>query len=153
MMSPRVFCSLLLIAVSFLVFDSSAFVPSNRSVREAAARSTTPLMGLLDGDQERKKLTRDSEPEEFFATWVESSVVVVKIIPSRARKDRTIIGSRKPSSDMRRNDALHLTTHLCHVCDMLGIKTNHIFEIRSARWHFWCLRDHMARTSKSPAFS
>jgi hypothetical protein len=68
MTSIRFFCTLLAIAIAFLATSSSAFAPTSQISRNAAACSTTPLMGVFDGEQERNALTRESEPEEFFAT-------------------------------------------------------------------------------------
>eukprot|EP00535_Pseudo-nitzschia_heimii_P001605 CAMPEP_0197187726 /NCGR_PEP_ID=MMETSP1423-20130617/16422_1 /TAXON_ID=476441 /ORGANISM="Pseudo-nitzschia heimii, Strain UNC1101" /LENGTH=105 /DNA_ID=CAMNT_0042639379 /DNA_START=84 /DNA_END=401 /DNA_ORIENTATION=+ len=68
MTSLRFVSTLLIVAISFLAFHSSAFVQHKHNVRVAAAQSKNTLMGLLDGEQERNGLTRDSEPEEFFAT-------------------------------------------------------------------------------------
>merc|ERR1712194_813757 len=59
---------LLVVAIAFLASGSSAFAPNSQMSSKVFATSTTPLMGVLDGDQERKALTRESEPEEFFAT-------------------------------------------------------------------------------------
>ena len=62
---------------TFLLFaatwfaTSSAFAPQiNNAVRlSSSLRVEMPLkMGLLDGSDERKALTRDNEPEEFFST-------------------------------------------------------------------------------------
>mmetsp|Transcript_511 Transcript_511/g.1106 ORF Transcript_511/g.1106 Transcript_511/m.1106 type:complete len:99 (+) Transcript_511:167-463(+) len=61
MVSVRFVCSLLLVAIAS---RSSAFTPSGQISR----RTSTSLNGLLDGQQERQALTRDSEPEEFFST-------------------------------------------------------------------------------------
>merc|ERR1719261_1876659 len=68
MKSTCFFCTLLVVAISCLAPWSSAFSPGSRISRNAIARSTAPLMGVFDGEQERKALTRESEPEEFFAT-------------------------------------------------------------------------------------
>lgn len=45
-----------------------AFSSSSAATR-GTTTTTTPLYGFL-GDKERDGLTRDSEPEEFFATYV-----------------------------------------------------------------------------------
>ena len=68
MTSTRFLCALLAVAITFLATTSSAFAPTSQMSRTAAACSTTPLMAAFDGDQERKSLTRESEPEEFFST-------------------------------------------------------------------------------------
>ena len=70
MSSIRFVSALLLVAIAFLASGSSAFAPNSQVSAKTFATSTTPLMGLLDGEQERQALTRDSEPEEFFSTWV-----------------------------------------------------------------------------------
>jgi hypothetical protein len=68
MTSTRFLCTLLAVAIAFLATGSSAFAPTSQMSRTSAASSTTPLMGAFDGEQERKALTRESEPEEFFST-------------------------------------------------------------------------------------
>ena len=62
--------TLLVVTIAVLASRSLAFAPNSQISRNSVASSTTPLMGIFDGEQERKSLTRDSEPEEFFATWV-----------------------------------------------------------------------------------
>ena len=71
MTSVRFICALIFTAIAFLASGSSAFAPVNQVSVSSITRSSTPLMGLLDGEQERTSLTRESEPEEFFATWVQ----------------------------------------------------------------------------------
>eukprot|EP00531_Pseudo-nitzschia_arenysensis_P003178 CAMPEP_0116149062 /NCGR_PEP_ID=MMETSP0329-20121206/18721_1 /TAXON_ID=697910 /ORGANISM="Pseudo-nitzschia arenysensis, Strain B593" /LENGTH=105 /DNA_ID=CAMNT_0003645299 /DNA_START=60 /DNA_END=377 /DNA_ORIENTATION=- len=68
MSSVRFFSTLLIVAIAFLASESSAFAPSSQISSTAYATSTTPLMGVFDGEQERQALTRESEPEEFFST-------------------------------------------------------------------------------------
>jgi hypothetical protein len=68
MTSTRFFTTLLVVGIAFLASESSAFAPGSQISRNGIARRTTDLMGLLDGEQERQALTRESEPEEFFAT-------------------------------------------------------------------------------------
>mmetsp|Transcript_3423 Transcript_3423/g.8141 ORF Transcript_3423/g.8141 Transcript_3423/m.8141 type:complete len:106 (-) Transcript_3423:274-591(-) len=68
MASVRFISTLLIVAIAFLASGSSAFAPSSQISSNACATSTTPLFGAFDGEQERTALTRDSEPEEFFAT-------------------------------------------------------------------------------------
>merc|ERR1712238_301540 len=62
------FSSLFVIGICYLALDSSALSHRSYIARDAATRGATSLMGLLDGEQERNALTRESEPEEFFAT-------------------------------------------------------------------------------------
>ena len=71
MSSFRFLASLLLVAVAFLSMESNAFAPSSQ-ISNTACRSavgTSKPLNLFD-EQERKSLTRDSEPEEFFQTCV-----------------------------------------------------------------------------------
>lgn len=68
MASVRFISALLIVAIAFLASGSSAFAPSSQISSKACASSTTPLFGIFDGEQERQALTRDSEPEDFFAT-------------------------------------------------------------------------------------
>ena len=68
MSSIRFFSALLVVAIAFLASGSSAFAPNSQISAKTFATSTTPLMGIFDGEQERQALTRESEPEEFFAT-------------------------------------------------------------------------------------
>mmetsp|Transcript_24988 Transcript_24988/g.68925 ORF Transcript_24988/g.68925 Transcript_24988/m.68925 type:complete len:106 (+) Transcript_24988:310-627(+) len=68
MTSVRFASALLLSAIAFLASGSVAFAPVSQVSGKTVARSSTHLMGVFDGEQERKALTRDSEPEEFFAT-------------------------------------------------------------------------------------
>lgn len=63
MASVRFILALLFTAIAFLASGSVAFAPASQ-----ISRQTTHLNGLFDGEQERTALTRDSEPEEFFAT-------------------------------------------------------------------------------------
>ena len=60
--------TLLVVTIAIMASRSLAFAPNSQISRNSVASSTTPLMGVFDGEQERKSLTRDSEPEEFFAT-------------------------------------------------------------------------------------
>jgi hypothetical protein len=64
------------IAVGMLVCLSclsmvAAFAPIN-AVSSSRLTNKVPeiCMGVFDGDQERKSLTRDSEPEDYFKTYV-----------------------------------------------------------------------------------
>lgn len=62
--------SVSIIAVTILVClcAASAFAP--KAVVPTKATRTLPQihMGVFDGEQERKQLTRESEPEEYFQT-------------------------------------------------------------------------------------
>ena len=49
--------------------SSSSKITTHSGVTTTAAPTTTALNGLFD-EQERNALTRESEPEEFFATYV-----------------------------------------------------------------------------------
>lgn len=60
--------SLFSLLLCLLLASSNAFAPKAFLTTKTATKAT-PLFGFL-GEPERKKLTRDSEPEEFFATWV-----------------------------------------------------------------------------------
>ena len=68
MTSIRFICALFFTAIAFLASGSSAFAPVSQVSGKAIARSSTPLMGLLDGKDEIKALTRENEPEDFFST-------------------------------------------------------------------------------------
>eukprot|EP00532_Pseudo-nitzschia_australis_P007233 CAMPEP_0168168188 /NCGR_PEP_ID=MMETSP0139_2-20121125/2948_1 /TAXON_ID=44445 /ORGANISM="Pseudo-nitzschia australis, Strain 10249 10 AB" /LENGTH=105 /DNA_ID=CAMNT_0008085477 /DNA_START=130 /DNA_END=447 /DNA_ORIENTATION=- len=68
MTSIRFAFAVLFTAVAFLASGSLAFAPSSQMTSTTVARSSTHLMGVFDGEQERTALTRESEPEEFFAT-------------------------------------------------------------------------------------
>lgn len=70
MTSVRFISTLLIVAIAFIASGSSAFAPSSQISSNACATSTTHLFAAFDGEQDRKALTRESEPEEFFATWV-----------------------------------------------------------------------------------
>ena len=62
--------TLLLVVVAWMG-SSSAFVPriNNAAALAKPIRVEMPLkMGLLDGGDERKALTRDNEPDQFFST-------------------------------------------------------------------------------------
>jgi hypothetical protein len=59
--------SLLIVALSCAVL-SNAFVPQSALSTRAFARPTTRMhMGFMP-EKERDKISRDSEPEDFFAT-------------------------------------------------------------------------------------
>ena len=59
--------SLFLVALSYLSFTSSFVPPTGLSSRTVSGPSTTAK--FIDmGERERTSITRDSEPEEFFAT-------------------------------------------------------------------------------------
>lgn len=58
--------SLFSLLLCLLLASSNAFAPKAFLTTKTATKAT-PLFGFL-GEPERKKLTRDSEPEEFFAT-------------------------------------------------------------------------------------
>mmetsp|Transcript_8373 Transcript_8373/g.12012 ORF Transcript_8373/g.12012 Transcript_8373/m.12012 type:complete len:100 (-) Transcript_8373:337-636(-) len=53
-----------------IIAMASAFAPqpSHLLTSSRAAPSTTTQIYQLGGEQERQKLTRDSEPDEFFST-------------------------------------------------------------------------------------
>merc|ERR1712232_794868 len=60
--------------ITFLSSESvTAFVPAPSPIfshdeTSVRARKQQLSMGVFDGEQERKSLTRESEPDEFFAT-------------------------------------------------------------------------------------
>jgi len=69
MKSIRSICVLLFTAIAFLASESVAFSSISHVSSHVTPRVRNQLlMGLLDGEPERKALTRESEPEEFFAT-------------------------------------------------------------------------------------
>ena len=47
---------------------ASAFAPQSNLVTRTTSSPSTTQIYQLGGEQERKKLTRDSEPDEFFST-------------------------------------------------------------------------------------
>ena len=59
--------SLALISLLFTVLRCSAFMVQPKLGVVNQQKHVTPLFDFL-GDKEREVLTRDSEPEEFFAT-------------------------------------------------------------------------------------
>ena len=72
MNSPPVFIALFLI---FFISTTSGFAPSNTltvsSQRSIASSSTIPKTTaqlVFGGDEERKPLSRENEPKEFFST-------------------------------------------------------------------------------------
>jgi hypothetical protein len=57
-----------LIALVVVLCTSNAFAPKPALTRTTTAtQNVTPLFGFL-GDKERDRLSRDNEPEDFFAT-------------------------------------------------------------------------------------
>lgn len=79
-------CSVLSAVVSLLLlhFAAAFVVPrpqhSSSSAATTASRTTTSTIPLFSfmGDKDRDKLTRDSEPEDFFVTYVILVVMVVE---------------------------------------------------------------------------
>ena len=60
-----------LLAILAILATASAFAPQPNHILSRSTTSTTPTttqIYQLGGEQERKKLTRDSEPDEFFST-------------------------------------------------------------------------------------
>jgi hypothetical protein len=69
MKSVNAIFAFLFVAISCLV-STSAFAP-NANVARAftnSRRVATPLQAAFDDGAERKSLTRESEPEEYFQT-------------------------------------------------------------------------------------
>jgi hypothetical protein len=58
----------LLLVLAYLFGFSSAFAPPTSQA--LAFRRSTSRIFINIGEQERQKLTRDSEPEEYFRTYV-----------------------------------------------------------------------------------
>ena len=56
-----------LITLLAIITMASAFAPQASQLSRTNTLSTTQIY-QLGGEQERKKLTRDSEPDEFFST-------------------------------------------------------------------------------------
>ena len=60
-----------LLAILAILATASAFAPQPNNhmlSRTTTPSTTTTQIYQLGGEQERKKLTRDSEPDEFFST-------------------------------------------------------------------------------------
>ena len=57
-----------LITLLAIITMASAFAPQASQLSRTNTPTTTTQIYQLGGEQERKKLTRDSEPDEFFST-------------------------------------------------------------------------------------
>ena len=59
-----------LLSILAILATASAFAPQPNHMlsRTTTSSTTTTQIYQLGGEQERKKLTRDSEPDEFFST-------------------------------------------------------------------------------------
>ena len=59
-----------LLAILAILATASAFAPQPNHMlsRTTSTTPTTTQIYQLGGEQERKKLTRDSEPDDFFST-------------------------------------------------------------------------------------
>ena len=59
-----------LLAILAILATASAFAPQPNHIlsRSTTPSTTTTQIYQLGGEQERKKLTRDSEPDDFFST-------------------------------------------------------------------------------------
>ena len=77
MKSTSYVASLLIIAIAF-VATASAFVP-RAAVSTVSTRKPVSELNIFGGDQEKKTLTRDNEPEEYFQTYVDLRIRTVWI--------------------------------------------------------------------------
>lgn len=57
-----------LLAILAILATASAFAPQPNHMLSRTTTPTTTQIYQLGGEQERNKLTRDSEPDEFFST-------------------------------------------------------------------------------------
>eukprot|EP00986_Skeletonema_menzelii_P016485 scaffold14786_cov127-Skeletonema_menzelii.AAC.2 len=57
-----------LLSILAILAMASAFAPQQSNLVTRTTTSSTTKIYQLGGEQERKKLTRDSEPDEFFST-------------------------------------------------------------------------------------
>jgi hypothetical protein len=57
-----------LVALLAIITMASAFAPQASQLSRSTNTLSTTQIYQLGGEQERKKLTRDSEPDEFFST-------------------------------------------------------------------------------------
>jgi hypothetical protein len=58
-----------LLSILAIIAMASAFAPqSNQVITSRTTPSSTTQIYQLGGEQERKKLTRDSEPDDYFVT-------------------------------------------------------------------------------------
>lgn len=65
MKTVSIFASFVILVIG--LDSTNAFAPRPSAV--AARAQTTPLrMGFMGGDEDRQRITRDTEPDDYFAT-------------------------------------------------------------------------------------